>query len=431
MRSVRPGFFIKAIVISLLVISISGHLIERIFFSYPEDDTVQLYKTRYAPILTLIRSLQPDEYNKIPDIETAFSISIELLPADSVHFSGLEFDPGSTETLTLSNKQNEVYLYGKINAQTIAQIGPLHPEIKHRFFDTLISVGFYVLILIVFVYWLLPLIKNLDKLSLAAENFLQYHILQTVHVEEHSPISPLAKSFNNLVTTINSMLRYQSDMFRTVSHELRTPLSRIKFSLELIEKKAFSAKNLSYLKQIDNDIGSLEKLIDQILRFSKIDYRQEMLRTNRINALPLLKSLQAEVILPNDQYSIEYDIDSLSPSVCINADEPLIKIALSNLIQNALRYGNGKILIQAYSDTRHLTISIEDNGAGLSSDQDSQVYVPFSTIKILPDGSKSYGLGLAISKRILNLHHGNLYHESSTNLGGARFIIVLPLFTPS
>jgi two-component system sensor histidine kinase RstB len=237
------------------------------------------------------------------------------------------------------------------------------------------------------------------------------------------------------------MVDYQSSMYRTISHELRTPLSRIKFSLALIDKDSISSQNSDYIKGVEDNLCALEKLIDQILYFSKIENTKAGLKLESLSLEWLFEEMQESFDAKLYEKSISIDLasglrrENLS-QLLVSADRNLFFIAISNIIQNALVYSESQVRVcldhrKGYNN-EYMALIIEDDGPGLSDNQLSKLYQPFSETKLKPDGSKSFGFGLAISKQLIDLHGGEIVYKnnklnSQSSLQGAYFEIKLPL----
>lgn len=421
-RAVKPGFLIKAIALSLILIAAIGQAIDWLVFSPQTPSQLERSKTQLQSALVLMRALDNDTLQyMLPQLSQTLGFQIELLPAASVHMPPA--DP--IDDVIIVSQENFFYFYAVLDQHRTLQAGPIPQEPSYRVAELSLTFIFYGLIAAIFFYWLLPLIKNLDKLSHAADAFLKKNTLKALEIDTASPIFPLAQTFNKFVDTLSETFRHQMAMFRTLSHELRTPLSRIKFSLALINHENLPKDSLKYINEIDANLTHLEHLIDQMLRYSKIEHARDQLRIEHVPIIDILHDMQTSFRL-TATVSVHIDATNLDPNVTLAADPHLLNIALSNLLQNAVRHAQTRVSLRVTCTQTAIEFYIEDDGAGISEAETSALFKPFIHTKTHPDGRKSYGLGLAIVQHIMQMHNGCIEYKQSMHLHGACFVLIFP-----
>ncbi len=264
-------------------------------------------------------------------------------------------------------------------------------------------------------------------------------------------INTLVQSLNNAISfvqtqkqsmelqDINMQLeesnRLKSEFLANVSHELRTPLnSIIGFSniLQKNKKGNLEQKQLDQLEKINrNGIGLLE-LINNILDLSKIESGKMDLELREIDMVSTVSStlelLMAQAT--NNAKQISFT-NALGTNIYkFTTDEQKIKQVIINLVSNALKFvenGTGKIEVKIFEEDKLLKISVKDNGIGIQKDKFDKIFEAFRQ----SDGSttREYGgtgLGLTISKNMLELLHGYIDLESEVGVGST-FTMCLPL----
>lgn len=213
----------------------------------------------------------------------------------------------------------------------------------------------------------------------------------------------------------HSMKQLEQDralLMAGISHDLRTPLTRIRLASEMMVEED------QYLKDgIVNDIEDMDAIISQFIAYIRQD--QETSRElGQINKL-IQDVAQAEA---NRAGEIEVVLTDC-PEAQFQAIA--IKRVLSNLVENAFRYGSGWIRISSQFDGKRIGFTVEDNGPGIDESQITKLFQPFTQGDIAR-GSVGSGLGLAIIKRIIDRHQGQVTLSNRTE-GGLRAQVWLPL----
>lgn len=215
-----------------------------------------------------------------------------------------------------------------------------------------------------------------------------------------------------------------------MSHELRTPLNAILGFAQLLgldEKNDIKKQNIN---EIINGGNHLLELINEILDLSKIESGNveltiESHSLNKIinNVLSLIKPLA-------DKHAIQIeDKISSSPDINIMVDEIRFKQVLLNLLSNAIKYNseNGEVLIDySLTEGNMLHLSITDTGEGLTPEQQSQLFKPFERVGAENSNIEGTGLGLVISKDLIELMGGTIKAESAVGKGSC-FWLYVPL----
>jgi Na+/proline symporter/nitrogen-specific signal transduction histidine kinase len=226
--------------------------------------------------------------------------------------------------------------------------------------------------------------------------------------------------------------RLKDEFISTVTHELRTPLTSIQSIAEILRDYPDTDKEQQgdFLKIMINEIRRLSRLINQVLDFQKIESgRMDW----QIRPLDLIKVVQDAVdatrqLVHDKQLLMTVDLPDAVPTVTGDQDQ-LIQVMI-NLISNAVKFckpEQGHIHIILTHRNSRLLLSVEDNGIGISQENQQIIFQQFQQVSTpgrgRPQGS---GLGLAITKRIVEFHAGRVDVESE--LGeGTKFTLVLPI----
>jgi len=233
----------------------------------------------------------------------------------------------------------------------------------------------------------------------------------------------------NDITDMVKMNEMKTNMLRMLSHEFKTPLTTIMLCADylsgLIEKEYIQ----KYIEKITAQTIFLEEMIDDFLTLNKLEVSEFEITKDKNNLHLFIDNIvnNLKVIADNKNISIEYFFDENIPDE-IPIDSKYLHIALKNLIDNAIKYSpeNTSITVSAKHQKEYITICIEDQGFGISTEDQKRLFEKFYRIKNdRTTGIKGTGLGLSFVKRIIELHGGEILVESEINKG-SKFIIYLP-----
>lgn len=223
----------------------------------------------------------------------------------------------------------------------------------------------------------------------------------------------------------------KSNFVSNVSHELKTPLSLISLFSEILElgRVKNEEKRLEYYQIMRHESRRLNKTIDNILDFSKIEAGRKTynLAEGDIGEVieNVLASYRYQVL--NSGFNIKTNIEPNLPTVVI--DREAMAQAVSNLVDNAIKYSRDVKQLSITTERRgsNLSIEIVDQGIGIPRAEQSKIFEKFYRVgNGLVHDVKGSGLGLSLVKHIIEAHHGTIAVESEVGKG-SRFTILLPL----
>jgi len=206
------------------------------------------------------------------------------------------------------------------------------------------------------------------------------------------------------------------------AHDLRNPLGHIYNYAELIEDEIdnLSEAQQMFLTVIKSQSMFMVNLVNELLDFSVIESGKVSLNLKLTNLIELLASNIDLSKKPAEKKSIVIDFSSTISSLPIFIDEEKISQVISNLISNAIKYSEQKttISISVEENESEAVVTVKDQGIGIQPNELTELFKPFQTTSNRSTGGeKSTGLGLFISKRIVESHHGKLWAESKPGIG--------------
>lgn len=215
--------------------------------------------------------------------------------------------------------------------------------------------------------------------------------------------------------------------FTNISHELRTPLTLIADPVEmLLEDTGIKGKSRELLKMVQRNALALQQLVSNILDFRKIQNGKMELKLYRFDIVKTLTMWVGDFQLTAErkQIRLHLDVDDLKGSHEMIADQEKISRIVFNLLSNALKYtpAGGEIFVSLKDEGANLRLDVKDTGKGISQDEADKIFERFFQAKGAASGT---GIGLALVKSFVELHHGEARVESEPGKG-SDFIVVIP-----
>jgi len=229
--------------------------------------------------------------------------------------------------------------------------------------------------------------------------------------------------------------KIRKDLISRVSHELKTPIMAISGATEyLLEAygKKIGKEPSELLNMISSNEKRLEQLIDDLLDISRIDYDKIKLEKTKYNIYKLIMNISKELeyLIRERELNLEINI---SNTIELEIDIIRIEQVVINLLSNAIKNTppRGKISIHTKISNNFIEIYFKDTGVGLTHEEIDKLFTQFGKIERYGEGLeyldiKGSGLGLYISKKIIEMHNGEIQVISEGRNKGSTFIIILP-----
>ena len=272
---------------------------------------------------------------------------------------------------------------------------------------------------------LVPMQRKLREVSYALNKMKTGNMSLRLPVEGSDEMATLASSFNNMSDHIQRLIEAQRELMRAVSHELRTPVARIRFGVEMMVDEDDYDYRLQQVEQIDKDIEALNTLIDEIMTYAKLEQGMPSIEFEKVNLFEVLNQVALETEALKTQKIIE--LHSM-PDVVVEAERRYLHRVIQNLVGNAVRYCDNKILISGGLDQDgQAYVCVEDDGPGIPEIDRARIFEAFARLDdSRTRASGGYGLGLSIVSRIAYWFGGTIQVDQSPTLGGARFTMTWP-----
>jgi signal transduction histidine kinase len=273
---------------------------------------------------------------------------------------------------------------------------------------------------------MLPIARKIHKANTISVSNLHERLIVYNPDDE---LGELAISFNNLLNRLEGSFDMQKLFVANASHELRNPLTAILGEAEVaLEKERSVSDYQESLKNISMEADRLNMLVNNLLQLSAISYSpSDNIKREEIKVTDLLYEAlkKFDLIEPLNQLQLDYDATQETEFI-IHGNKNLLVTALTNVFDNASKFSsNAIVLVTAMLCDDTVTISVKDNGVGISKEDIPKITQPFfradNVRKI-----RGTGIGIPLTVRIVELHHGRLEVESELNKG-TTVKIILPL----
>ena len=275
--------------------------------------------------------------------------------------------------------------------------------------------------------WRNLLLGGLCLLLIAA--FFIYRF-QNIKAQKNQQLYQTEFALNQQLQEVDRM---KSRFFTNISHEFRTPLTLILGPVDELIEQNNNAKNLSTLQLIKRNAQRLLKLINQLLELSKIEAGKMNLKTTPANVIPFLRGIIMSFESLADQKSIDFSFQCKEEELILFYEAEKIEQILTNLIANALKFtpSKGKVEIIVDKTERdqknYLDLKVKDNGIGIHAAQLPHIFDRFYQADNADDKEfEGTGIGLALTKELVELHGGTIEVKSEKDLG-TTFLVQLPM----
>ncbi|RAJ28602.1 HAMP domain-containing sensor histidine kinase [Pedobacter cryoconitis] len=249
-------------------------------------------------------------------------------------------------------------------------------------------------------------------------------------IKGNDEIAKISQTFNDMLDRLETAFETQNNFISNASHELRTPLTIISGEAELtIARDGHRDPELQKsLATIQTESERLENILTSLLSLAQSGFDGEKQRWEEIRMDELIWDVKASIDLVNPHNQIQVDFSKLPEnpeSINLNGNLNLIKLAVTNIVNNACKYSNNRVVEVGLSVTRtNIVISVKDQGIGIPEDELQHVFEPFFRASNTTDYN-GYGVGLPLSLNIIRLHKGSIAIKTVQE-SGTEMSILLP-----
>lgn len=331
----------------------------------------------------------------------------------------------SGEVLLLeSNKYLSFHYYLPSSKEILILKAPLiNFGADEKSLNYLFTVLFYLALLTLFLLWVYPLVRQLIKLRKTAKLFGEGKLSERISHGAFPYIRDIEVEFNHMAQRIEDLVGDVKLLSSAVSHDLRTPLARIRFGIDTLQEEEDPQIRARYQQKISANVDEMTTLVETLLNYARLDQAMLEIKKAPVNLPKLLTSC----INLHSNEAVDITFVAADENFSVIADKNYLTIVINNLLQNSIRYGCGVVIVSIEKKDDKVVFTVEDNGLGISEAIRKDILKPFVRGDATKHNIKGHGIGLAIVKRILDWHQGQIEISDSVTLGGAKLTISLPI----
>ena len=308
------------------------------------------------------------------------------------------------------------------------EIGDMMAELEQK---GMMLIGIIV-VLSIFLSWLLStiLVKPLARVTKAIEDLTDGMQDDAISVPDYTETELITDAFNKMVNRMKILDESRQEFVSNVSHELKTPLTSMKVLADSLVGQQGVPEELyqEFMGDITAEIDRENKIITDLLSLVKMDKKAADLNITHMDINQLLEDILKRLRPIADKRNIDLILDCFRP-VEADVDEVKITLAISNLVENGIKYNvdDGWVRVSLDADHKYFYVTVADSGMGIPEDSIERIFERF--YRVDKSHSKEIGgtgLGLAITRSAIAMHHGAIKVFSKEG-EGTTFSVRIPL----
>ena len=308
------------------------------------------------------------------------------------------------------------------------EIGDMMAELEQK---GMMLIGIIV-VLSVFLSWLLStiLVKPLARVTKAIEDLMDGMQDDAISVPDYTETELITDAFNKMVNRMKILDESRQEFVSNVSHELKTPLTSMKVLADSLVGQQGVPEELyqEFMGDITAEIDRENKIITDLLSLVKMDKKAADLNITHMDINQLLEDILKRLRPIADKRNIDLILDCFRP-VEADVDEVKFTLAISNLVENGIKYNvdDGWVRVSLDADHKYFYVTVADSGMGIPEDSIERIFERF--YRVDKSHSKEIGgtgLGLAITRSAIAMHHGAIKVFSKEG-EGTTFSVRIPL----
>lgn len=308
------------------------------------------------------------------------------------------------------------------------EIGDMMAELEQK---GMMLLGIIV-VLSIFLSWLLStiLVKPLARVTKAIEDLTDGMQDDAISVPDYTETELITDAFNKMVNRMKILDESRQEFVSNVSHELKTPLTSMKVLADSLVGQQGVPEELyqEFMGDITAEIDRENKIITDLLSLVKMDKKAADLNITHMDINQLLEDILKRLRPIADKRNIDLILDCFRP-VEADVDEVKFTLAISNLVENGIKYNvdDGWVRVSLDADHKYFYVTVADSGMGIPEDSIERIFERF--YRVDKSHSKEIGgtgLGLAITRSAIAMHHGAIKVFSKEG-EGTTFSVRIPL----
>ncbi len=311
---------------------------------------------------------------------------------------------------------------------SFSEVYQLISELYRKWIFMTIVIGVIIIALVVFMSQVIfdPLKNILATIKKISSG--QFH--QRIELKGKNEFTELGEAVNTMTQRLEEVDKSRQEFVSNVSHELKTPLSSIKVLSEamLLQDNIPEETYKEFLLDINSEVDRMTDIVNDLLALARLENNENSLHIREVDVNKMLRDIIKRLQPLAETKNIDISFEA-AKEVKVDADEVKLSLAISNLVDNGIKYTpvDGKVKVSVDADNQDCFITVQDSGIGISEQEQSRIFDRFYRVDKTRDRETGgTGLGLAITHSIIMLHNGSVKIISGEG-EGATFIVRMPL----
>jgi two-component system sensor histidine kinase ArlS len=285
------------------------------------------------------------------------------------------------------------------------------------------------IVLIVGYVFSVQLVKPIARIINTVNHISSQNLSHRIQAgESHDELNQLANTFNELLNRLQISFATQRRFISNASHELSTPLTSISSQLEItLLKERSSEEYRQVLQSVLEDVQQMQQLTKSLLEIAKAGTEGTIeLKEVRIDEVLMKVMADVQKISPDYQVHLHFgDFPDDEKDFLVFGNSDLLYSSLRNIAENGCKYSpDHVVLVDLQFQQQDVIVQVKNEGAAIAPEEQENIFQPFYRVSAA-SAAKGFGLGLALAKRIISLHKGNIQVQSDPE-NGTMFTIILP-----
>ena len=274
------------------------------------------------------------------------------------------------------------------------------------------------------------IVKPVKKITRELNHISAGYVNDKIEIRDMTEFEEMSEAFNDMIGRLNSLENSRQEFVSNVSHELKTPLTSIKILADSLVMQPDAPPEVyrEFLQDINSEIDRENRIITDLLELVKLDRKNGEMHIAMVSVNELLEILMKRLKPIAQTHNIELVYESFR-KVDAEIDEVKMMLAISNLVENAIKYNKdaGWVKVTLDCDHKAFTVIVSDSGIGIPEDSIGMIFDRFYRVdKMRARKTGGTGLGLSITKSVVLMHNGQIRVESKEG-EGTIFTIRIPL----
>jgi signal transduction histidine kinase len=333
-----------------------------------------------------------------------------------------------THPITHTTEDQKVIVGAIVMNSSTRDIQSILTSLEQR--AIIFSLALAIFIVIFAIYFSSKLTKPLTKIVSSIDRLTEGYMEEEVSIKGYYEIEKISDSFNKMINRMQKIENTRQEFVSNVSHELKTPITSIKVLADSLLMQEDTPVELyrEFLLDITDEIERENKIINDLLSLVKLNRSSGDMNITSVNINELLELILKRLRPIAQKQNIEVVFESFR-AVIAEVDEVKLSLAISNLIENAIKYNkpDGWVRVSLNADHRYFFIKVSDSGIGIPEDAQDLIFERFFRVdKARSRESGGTGLGLAITRNVVQMHRGAIRVYSKEG-EGTTFNVRIPL----